>query len=82
MTDLSFSLPSELARRIESRIAEGAYADTGAYLRDLIRRDLDAAADVAWVRARVQEGLESGFIERDAREVLKEIAAERQVRRG
>jgi antitoxin ParD1/3/4 len=82
MTDLSFSLPPDLARRIESRIAQGEYVDAGDYLRDLIRRDLDEAADVAWVREQVAEGLASGFIERDAREVLKEIVADRRARRG
>ena len=82
MTDLSFSLPPDLARRIESRIAEGEFADAGDYLRDLVRRDLDEAADTAWVRAMVEEGEASGFIERDAREVLREIVAERHARRG
>ena len=82
MTDLSFSLPPDLARRIESRIAGGEFVDAGDYLRDLVRRDLDEAADTAWVRAMVEEGEASGFIERDAREVLREIVAERHARRG
>ena len=76
MTDLSFSLPPDLARRIESRIAEGEFADAGDYMRELVRRDLDEAADTAWVRAKVEEGLASGFIDKDAREVLREIIAE------
>ena len=76
MTDLSFSLPSDLARRVESRIAEGEFADAGDYMRELVRRDLDEAADAAWVRAKVAEGEASGFIDKDAREVLREIVAE------
>jgi antitoxin ParD1/3/4 len=82
MTDLSFSLPPDLARRVESRIAEGEFADAGDYLRDLIQRDLEEAADTAWVREKVAEGLASGFIDRDAREVLREIVAERHAKRG
>ena len=82
MTDLSFSLPPDLSGRLKSRLAEGQYADAGEYLRELVRRDLDEAADTAWVRAKVEEGLASGFIDRDAREVLKEIVAERHARRG
>ena len=76
MTDLSFSLPFDLARRVESRIAEGEFADAGDYMRVLVQRDLDEAADAAWVRAKIAEGEASGFIEKDAREVLREIVAE------
>ena len=76
MTDLSFSLPSDLARRVESRIAEGEFADAGEYLRELVQRDLDEAADAAWVREKIAEGEASGFIDKDAREVLREIVAE------
>jgi len=82
MTDLSFSLPDDLALSLKSPLAHGPYADAGEYLRDLVRRDLAEAADTAWVRAAVEEGLASGFIERDAREVLKDIVAERHARRG
>ena len=82
MTDLSFSLPADLAGPLKARLAEGRYADAGDYLRELVRRDLAEAADTAWVRSAVEEGLASGFIERDAREVLKEIVAERRAQRG
>lgn len=76
MTDLSFSLPSDLARRVESRIAEGEFADAGDYLRELVQRDLDEAEDAAWVRAKVEEGIASGVIDKDASVVLREIIAE------
>ncbi|KHS46996.1 hypothetical protein NJ75_01832 [Novosphingobium subterraneum] len=82
MTDLSFSIPSSLESRVQQRIADGGYADAGAYLRDLIQRDLDEAADTAWVRRMIEEGEASGYIERDAREVLREIAEERRARRA
>ena len=76
MTDLSFSLPDDLAGPLKLRLAEGQYADASEYLRDLVRRDLEEEADAAWVRERIAEGEASGFIDRDAREVLKEIVAE------
>lgn len=76
MTDLSFSLPPDLARRVETRISECAFADAGEYIRDLVQRDLDEAADTAWVRAKVAEGDASGVIDKDASEVLREIIAE------
>lgn len=82
MTDLSFSLPSSLESRVQQRIADGGYADAAAYLCDLIQRDLDEAADTAWVREKIAEGEASGYIERDAREVLREIVEERRARRA
>lgn len=82
MTDLSFSIPSPLHSRIEHRAAQAGYADVGEYVRDLIERDLAKAEDIAWVREKIAEGEASGFIDRDAREVLREIVAERRARRG
>ena len=82
MTDLSFSLPDDLAASLKSRLAEGRYADAGEYLRDLVRRDLEEAADTAWVRERVAEGLASGIIDKDPTEVIEDIIAERRARRG
>ena len=76
MNDLTKFLLPDLARQVESRIAEGEFADAEDYLRDLVERDLDEAADEAWVRANVEEGLASGVIDKDARELLREIVAE------
>ena len=75
MTDLSFSVPPELAVLMQSGIAGGSFAGVADYVQALIRRDLDEAADTAWVRAMVAEGLASGVIEQDASEVIKEIIA-------
>lgn len=76
MTDLSFSLPSSLESRIQQRIADGGYVDASEYLRDLIRRDLAETDEyAAWVRARIAEGEESGYLDADPRDVLKEIMA-------
>ncbi len=82
MTDLSFSLPDELAAPLKSRLADGHYADAGEYLRELVRRDLEEAADTAWVREKVAEGLASGIIDKDPTEVIEDIIAARRARRG
>jgi antitoxin ParD1/3/4 len=74
MTELSISVHPALERFLEARLAEGRFADAGDYIRDLIRRDLaEADEDAAWVRARIAEGEASGYLEADARDVLKEI---------
>lgn len=82
MADLNFWLPDDLASALKMRLADGRYTNAGEYLLALVRRDLEEAADTAWVRGKVEEGLASGFIDRDAREVLREIVAERHARRG
>ena len=82
MTDLSFSLPDDLAGPLKLRLADGHYANPSDYLLELIRRDLEEAADTAWVREKITQGEASGYIDRDAREVLREIVDERRARRG
>lgn len=93
MGEMSFDFPPDLRRLIEARVEAGHYAGPADYVRDLIRRADEsdqgvtvAAGDspeyIAWVREKVAEGLASGFIKRDARDVLREIIAERHARSG
>ena len=82
MTDLSFSLPEDLAGPLKSRLADGRYADASEYLCALVRRDLEDAADAAWVREKVAEGLASGFVDKHPSHVIEEIIANRQARRA
>lgn len=80
MTDLSFSLPAELTGPLQSRLAEGHYADAGEYLCELVRRDLDEAADAAWVREMIAEGEASGYLEESPKAIIEKIIAERRAR--
>lgn len=74
MTDLSFSIPDSMLRWLEERAAEEQFVDVGDFLRDLVRREQRARADdSAWVRAMIAEGEASGYLEEDARTVLKGI---------
>lgn len=91
MGEMIFNFPPALRRWIEQRIADGAYADAGEYLSDLIRRDQmglvaeeepESPEYIAWVREKIAEGEASGYIDRDARDVLKEIIEKRRARRG
>jgi antitoxin ParD1/3/4 len=81
------SFPPEIRQWIAARLAEG-YADETDYLTELVRRDMADAArpespeEIAWVRAKVEEGLASGICDKDAFEVLDEIRASRKARRG
>ena len=95
MGEMTFNFPPALMAWIEAQVAEGRYVDAADYMRDLIRRDqdgllgepeLDPAGEtpeyIAWVREKVAEGLASGVIHRDPRDVLDEIVATRHLRRG
>ncbi|OYX62373.1 MAG: hypothetical protein B7Y89_09080 [Novosphingobium sp. 32-60-15] len=78
MTDLSFSIPSPLHSRIEHRATEAGYADVGDYVRDLIERDLEGAADqTAWLRAMIQEGLDSGISPETPETIIETIISRR-----
>jgi len=91
MGEMSFTFPPDLESWIEARVAEGGYADAADYMRELVRRDQEGLFAppaeetpeyIAWVREKVAEGLASGIIDRDPRDVLDEIVARRKERRG
>lgn len=83
MTDMSFTMPPDLKSWIDAQVAQGRYADAGDYLRDLVRRDLDAAdEDTRWLRGLIAEGTASGTIDKAPDVVIEEIIAERRARRG
>ncbi len=75
MSELSKILPPDLESWIATRVAEGRFFDAGDYLRELVRRDRAEVEDTAWVRAMIEEGEASGYLEEDARTVLKGIMA-------
>lgn len=82
MAQLNVSIPPALKTWIDHRVAEGRYSSASDYVRDLVRRDQEAEADdIAWVKARLAEGMASGVIEKDAKTVLREIMAEHPARR-
>jgi antitoxin ParD1/3/4 len=77
MTYHTLSFPPALQAWVDARIAEGRYADVAEYVRDLVRRDQEAIVEERnWVRAMIQEGLDSGVLDQDAEEILDEIIAE------
>lgn len=82
MTDLSFSIPSPLHSRIEHRATEAGYADVGDYVRDLIERDLERAEAIVRVRALIEEGEASGYLDAEPEDLIEEIIAQRHARRG
>lgn len=88
MNDLTGFLSPELRSRMERRIADGGYRDAADYLRELVEHDLAREYDqedeekIAWMREQIEIGRASGIIDKDPRDVIEEIIAERRARRG
>lgn len=75
MSDLTISIPPDLQRWLDHRIAEGRHVDAAEFVRDLLRRDM-ATADRDYIRAMIEEGLASGIDPREPEDVLDAIMAE------
>ncbi|MFM9851560.1 MAG: type II toxin-antitoxin system ParD family antitoxin [Sphingomonadaceae bacterium] len=84
MSQLNISIPPALKAWVDSRVAEGSYSSASDYMRDLVRRDRQAAEEeeAIWLRGLIEEGLASGVIDKPAREVLQEIVADRYALSG
>ena len=83
MTEFTISVPPALKQWIDTRIAQGLYADAADYMRDLLRRDQEQAADdSAWLRAQIEKGLASGVINAEPEDVLDAVMAEDPDLRG
>jgi antitoxin ParD1/3/4 len=83
MAQLNLSIPPALKSWIDHRVAEGRYSSASDYMRDLVRRDQESEPDdIEWVKAMLAEGEASGIIDKDPRDVLEEIIAERRARHG
>jgi len=74
MATLNVSLPDPMRAWIDARVEGGRYASSSDYVRDLIRRDQNAEAELVALQAALDRGRASGVSGRGVREI---IAAER-----
>ena len=56
MAQMNISLPDKLKAWADARVAEGRYSSTSDYVRDLMRRDQDAAE----AKRRLQAAIDAG----------------------
>jgi antitoxin ParD1/3/4 len=75
MAQMSISLPDALKAWAEQRVAEGRYGSTSDYVRDLMRRDQDAAAEAAWLQAEIDKGRTSGIDSRAPAQIFADVRA-------
>ncbi|MEG3178337.1 type II toxin-antitoxin system ParD family antitoxin [Sphingomonas sp. RB3P16] len=75
MAQMVISVPDSLKDWANQRVANGDFASTSAYRRDLMQRDLDDAAQLAWLQAEVEKGFASGVDPRPATQIFADIRA-------
>jgi antitoxin ParD1/3/4 len=79
---LNVSLPEELSRFIDEKVATGEYGTAGDYIRTLIRQAQERERDDARLKALLLEGLDSGPGIEVTPEFWKELRAEAMERYG
>jgi antitoxin ParD1/3/4 len=83
MTDMTISVSPALKQWIDERGALGEYADAADYMRDLLRRDQEQATDeTEWLKEMIAEGLASGRLNQNPRDVLQDITIQYPANRG
>ena len=73
MAQMNISIPDKLKAWVESRVADGSYASSSDYLRDLVRQDQRERKRLEWLRAEVQAGFDSGISDKDPFEQIEEL---------
>lgn len=79
MATMNISLPDKLRDFVTERVEGGTYANASDYVRDLIRRDIEA---IERLRAEIDAGDASGFAEQTADEIWEDVLAEHRGSRG
>jgi antitoxin ParD1/3/4 len=69
MATMNVSLPDEMKEWVEAQTTSGRFGNSSDYVRDLIRRDQEAVAELQTL---VDEGLNSGFSGKSLEEIFVE----------
>lgn len=70
MAQMNVSLPEGLKAWAEARVAEGRYSSTSDYVRDLMRRDMEAAEARRRLEAAIDEGLASPVVDTTIEDII------------
>ena len=73
MAQMNISIPDKLKAWVESRVADGSYASSSDYLRDLVRQDQRERRRLEWLGAEIQAGFDSGISDTDPFEQIEEL---------
>ena len=73
MAQMNISIPDQLKTWVESRVADGTYASSSDYVRDLVRQDQRERQRLDWLRAEIQAGIDSGVSDIDPFEQIEQL---------
>ena len=73
MATMNISLPDQLKKWVEDRVAEGKHSNASDYVRDLLRKDQSKAAFIAEINQAVADGVASGFHEMEVDDLFKSV---------
>ena len=82
MAQMNISIPDKLKAWVESRVADGSYASSSDYLRDLVRQDQRERRRLEWLRTEIQAGFDSGISDRSWQDIVAEARAKYEARAG
>ena len=68
MATMNVSLPDEMKQWVEQQASSGRYGNSSDYIRDLIRKDQQAATEL---RVLIEEGLNSGISDKSLDEIFE-----------
>lgn len=82
MATMNISLPDQMKAWVEAQSADGRYANSSDYVRDLIRREQINEEKIATMQRLIDEGRASGISEKTPRQIFEEVRAEFERRKS
>jgi antitoxin ParD1/3/4 len=80
MATMNISLPDQMKAWVEAQSADGRYANSSDYVRDLIRREQIKAEKIAHCNVLIEEAYASGISDQSFEEIIAEARAEAEAR--
>lgn len=76
MAQMNISIPDKLKEWIEGRVADGSFASSSDYVRDLVRQDQREREKLEWLRAEIERGRASGISSRSIEDMISQTRAQ------
>ncbi len=76
MATMNISLPEQMKAWVEAQSADGRYANSSDYVRNLIRQDQVNAGKLANMQRLIDEAYESGFSDKTVDDLFAEVRAD------
>lgn len=82
MATMNISLPAQMKAWVEAQSADGRYANSSDYVRDLIRADQVRIDKIAHMQKLIDEGRASGISDKTPRQIFEAARAAALERKG